>query len=137
MNQATLSKSWTLSQRLKFARVGAGLDQAELGARVGAARASISNYERGLADPPASVFVRWAGATGVTLDWLAEGVAANDETPAESISTRVSDLCAPRDLNPEPADYGSALGGGFAFINLPSIPNSAAELLATWAELVP
>ena len=66
--------SWTLAQRLKFARVGAGFDQQEIADRVGASRPSVSGYERGLTEPSASVFVRWANATGVTLDWLAEGV---------------------------------------------------------------
>lgn len=78
MMQEPVQTTWSLAQRLKFARVGAGLDQAVLADKVGAARASISNYERGVAEPSASVFVRWANATGVTLDWLAEGVSADN-----------------------------------------------------------
>jgi transcriptional regulator with XRE-family HTH domain len=66
--------TWTLADRLRRARLLAGLEQAELAQKVGASRASISNYETGKAQPTATVFVLWAEATGQTLEWLAEGI---------------------------------------------------------------
>ncbi|MFJ3394015.1 helix-turn-helix domain-containing protein [Leifsonia aquatica] len=74
--------TWTLADRLKKARLLSGLDQATLADRLGIARNSISNYETGRSEPNASTFVRWASATGVSLEWLAEGV--NATTPAEA-----------------------------------------------------
>ena len=78
MTYTPVQTTWTLQQRLKFARVGAGLDQQQLADSVGTSRASVSGYERGVAEPSASVFVRWANVTGVTLDWLAEGVSVDN-----------------------------------------------------------
>ncbi|MGG7509424.1 helix-turn-helix domain-containing protein [Plantibacter sp. YIM 135249] len=66
--------TWTLSDRLKKARLLAGLEQAELAARIGASRTSISNYETGRNEPTVSVFVAWSRVTGAPLEWLAEGV---------------------------------------------------------------
>lgn len=117
MNDSPAVKNWNLAQRLKFARIGAGLDQGELASRVGTARSSVSNYERGLAEPSASIFVRWANETGVTLDWLAEGI----ETQKAPALVGEGRLYTPRDSNPEPADYGSV-----------TIPDFAAELIASW-----
>ena len=52
----------------------AGLEQAELAAKVGSSRTTISNYETGRSEPTATVFVLIAEATGASLDWLALGV---------------------------------------------------------------
>lgn len=78
----------SLARRIKVARVGADLDQVTLAERVGVSRQTISHWERGGAEPGLTAAVRLALATGVSLDWLAEGVetemapAANDGSQA-------------------------------------------------------
>ncbi len=84
--------AWTLLDRLKYARLLAGMEQAEIAARLGVARTTVSAWETGRTEPSATNFVRWAHVTGQPLEWLAEGI--NDKTPAEagvvsSVSTRV------------------------------------------------
>ena len=69
-----------LTERLRVARLSAGLDQAQIARRIGVARQTVSNWERGLAEPSATYFVLWARATGQSLEWLAEGV--HDKAPA-------------------------------------------------------
>lgn len=63
-----------LAKRMKAARILAGLDQAQIAERVGVARQTVSGWERGLSEPSATYFVRWAKATGQPLEWLADGV---------------------------------------------------------------
>lgn len=76
--------TWTLTDRLRKARLLAGLEQSDLAEMLRVSRNSISNYENGKTEPSATTFVRWAAATGVTLEWLAEGIRVNDKTPAEA-----------------------------------------------------
>jgi len=68
------NETWTLTDRLRKSRLLAGLEQAEIAAALGVARNTVSNWEHGRSEPPASAFVRWSRATGVPLEWLAEGV---------------------------------------------------------------
>lgn len=124
MNTITYVKPISLASRLKVARVGAGLDQRELAKMVGVSRGSISNWERGEAQPSLGNAVAVAQATGVTLEWLAEGVGVNEKTPTAN-SGEGLDPCAPPDLNREPIDYGFG-----------AIPDTAAELIEAWAEAV-
>ena len=63
-----------LAKRLRAARIIADLDQAGIAERIGVSRQTVSNWERGLAEPGATYFVRWAKETGQPLEWLAEGV---------------------------------------------------------------
>jgi transcriptional regulator with XRE-family HTH domain len=75
--------SGDLADRLRRARLLAGLEQAQLAAAMGVARTSISNYECGRTTPSAATFIHWAQATGTPLDWLAQGVPAihDNSTP--------------------------------------------------------
>jgi transcriptional regulator with XRE-family HTH domain len=66
--------AWTLVDRLKKARQLAGMEQTDIADALGVARNTVSNWENGRSEPSASAFVRWARATGVPLEWLAEGV---------------------------------------------------------------
>ncbi|TQM25101.1 helix-turn-helix transcriptional regulator [Microbacterium kyungheense] len=66
--------AWTLVDRLKKSRLLAGLEQSDLADACGVSRNTISNWETGRSEPSASAFVRWARTTGVTLEWLAEGI---------------------------------------------------------------
>lgn len=45
-----------------------------MAARLNVGRSTISNWERGLAEPQVSHFVRWARITGQPLEWFAERV---------------------------------------------------------------
>ncbi|WP_425468280.1 helix-turn-helix domain-containing protein [Protaetiibacter larvae] len=70
MNDTSLG----LAKRLRAARLLVDLEQADIAVRVGVARQTVSNWERGLTEPSATQFVRWAHVTGQPLEWLAEGV---------------------------------------------------------------
>ncbi|AGW42470.1 two-component system regulatory protein [Leifsonia xyli subsp. cynodontis DSM 46306] len=70
-----------LHKRLRMARIGADLEQADISERLGVARNTVSNWETGRSEPSATHFVQWALICGVPLEWLG---AINDETPAEA-----------------------------------------------------
>jgi transcriptional regulator with XRE-family HTH domain len=61
---------WNLADRLRKARISAGLEQADLEEIAGISRKSISNYENGRTVPSKPVLLSWALACGVDLDWL-------------------------------------------------------------------
>ena len=65
-------------------RQGAGLTQAELGAKLNYSDKSISKWERGEAIPDAYVLTQMAGIFGVTVDYLLSSHDAWEGTPAES-----------------------------------------------------
>ena len=69
---------WTVQDRLRKARESAGLEQAELAARIGVARTTIGNYERGITPPKRPLLLSWALATGVPSDWLESGKESPD-----------------------------------------------------------
>jgi DNA-binding XRE family transcriptional regulator len=62
---------WSLPDRLRKARLHAGLEQTELETMTGISRKSISNYENGYTEPNRPVLLSWALACNVPLDWLA------------------------------------------------------------------
>ena len=63
-----------LATRIRVARVGAGLDQEQIAVACGTSRGTVSNWELGRHQIKLTDAVRLAAATGVTLEWLAEGV---------------------------------------------------------------
>ncbi len=94
-----------LRKRLKAARLLADLEQAELAERIGVARQTVSNWERGLAEPSATHFVRWAKVTGQPLEWLAEGIEVRPEgfePPAYWSVADLEDLCPCEDGHEDP-----------------------------------
>lgn len=73
-----------LGRRLRAARNLAGLDQVGMSRLLKVGRSTISNWETGISEPDATQFVRWAAYTGQPLEWLAEGIIGDEETPAEN-----------------------------------------------------
>lgn len=88
-----------LPLRLRIARTAARMDQQQLAAAIGVARNSVSNWERGVSEPTASAFIRLARATGVSLEWLAEGVPDDQDDAADDADAAPS----PYDPRPSPA----------------------------------
>ena len=72
-----------LPDRLRAARVGAGLDQSELAETMGISRGSVHNYEVGATTPRRPVLTAWATATGYDLHWLESG-----DEPAHKVALR-------------------------------------------------
>lgn len=70
---AAVVPEWTLGDRLRKARLHAGLEQSELAAQTGISRASIVNYENGHTTPSRPSVLSWALCTGVSLEWLMGG----------------------------------------------------------------
>jgi len=62
--------TWTLADRLRKARLHAGLDQRALAAALGLSHASVAHYELGRRRPSRVTVARWALACGVSVDWL-------------------------------------------------------------------
>ena len=61
-------------ERIKRARLSAGLSQNDLAVQVGTTNMSISRLERGVhSDMRASLLLAIADATGTSLDWIATG----------------------------------------------------------------
>ena len=80
----TLTPTFTLGERLRKARTDARLDQVELAERLGIARNTLSNYETGRSVPTFDIAYHWARMTAVSLDWLADGMAAEESRLSES-----------------------------------------------------
>lgn len=63
----------TLGARIRQRREALGLDQAELGARVGVARSQVSVWENGHQVPGGANLVKLARALEVTSEWILGG----------------------------------------------------------------
>ncbi len=63
-------KDETLGNRLKDARAGAGLTQAELADRVGVSRKTINTVENGVFVPSTLLALKLAAALGTTVERL-------------------------------------------------------------------
>lgn len=97
----------TANERMTRGRLWIGLDQAEMADLMGYSRNTISNWERGVSEPPFSAMVKWAAITGRSLDWIAFGD-RDDEAPAGGAGA--SDSSRLSDLNRRPVLYeGTAL----------------------------
>jgi transcriptional regulator with XRE-family HTH domain len=62
--------SITLGDRLRRARLDAGLDKVRLAELTGISRNSVANYESGRSRPRLPQVIAWSQATGAPLDWL-------------------------------------------------------------------
>jgi predicted transcriptional regulator len=69
----TMIPTWTIGDRMHKARRSSRIGSAEMADRIGATRATVSNYENGRTEPPIKVIQRWSEATGVPITWLIEG----------------------------------------------------------------
>ncbi len=93
--QGGVVPEWTLGDRLRKARLHAGLEQAELATELGIARNSVASYENQRTAPRRPVLLAWAMRTGVSLDWLVGDTPSRPDGDAGWAS---------RGSNPEPAD---------------------------------
>lgn len=67
----TAAPSITYHDRLRRARLDAGLEQRALAELVGCSPSTISAVETGKQELGALRLFRWAAACGVSLDWVA------------------------------------------------------------------
>lgn len=94
MNYATdkpLIPVFHVGDRLAKARELAGITQTEFGDAIGASRATVSRWERGLGVKKSTILL-YAMRTGVPSEWIETG-----------------EWCTPPDLNREPTDSGSGM----------------------------
>ena len=83
---ATFIPEWTTADRLRKARESACIDQAELADRIGIARQTVNNYERGRTTNYRRIVLnQWALATGVPVEWLTAGT--SPDTPSELVES--------------------------------------------------
>lgn len=85
--------TWDVADKLVKARTSAGFSQTELAEAMGVGRATVARAEQGVAKPRRPVFLAWAFATGVDLDWL---MSTDEPTP--------DDGCPQQGSNLRPAD---------------------------------
>ncbi len=70
-----------LGERIKRARVAAGLSQRELASRAGLSAMAVSKFERGLANPTSRTLIRLAHALGTRLEFFLRPAAAELQRP--------------------------------------------------------
>ncbi len=75
---STFTEELTLGERLARARNHAGMSQGRLAAELGCHPRSMVNYEAGNRKISLDLACRWAAATGVPLDYFADGVGVTD-----------------------------------------------------------
>ncbi len=80
-----------IHDRLRKAREVAGYDQGPLAAVIGISRSTVVNYETGNTSADRLkpyVVQRWAEATGVSFEWISDGVLDLTPPPAEGQNER-------------------------------------------------
>jgi transcriptional regulator with XRE-family HTH domain len=73
--------TWTLADRLRKARMSAGLDQRELAQLMDYSHGAIAQWESGHRNARPRVLKLWALATGVPFDWLCYGEQGSSGDP--------------------------------------------------------
>lgn len=112
---------WTLGDRLRKARIDAGLTQAQLEEHAGISRRSAVNYEQGKTAPGRKELIAWSVATGVPLVWLETG-----EAPSETPNPRGGQFVkATRRLRVEKAENRCSLPLDVPRLAVPDLPRVA------------
>jgi transcriptional regulator with XRE-family HTH domain len=75
---------WTVGDRMRKARIYAGMTTDEMAADIGRTRHTISNYERDVTKAPLLVLRLYALRTQVPLDWLQNGTEDGPMPPSTS-----------------------------------------------------
>ncbi len=83
MTTITLNGTLPLGKLLQMFRQMAGLDQTQMGERIGASRPTISAWERGEREPSFSQVVAWSHITGQPIDALVAAVEAGTDYRSE------------------------------------------------------
>ena len=97
--------------RLKSARLAAGLTQRELAERAGVSQSLVAQIERGEREPGRNALRRLAGALGTTVSWLlGERIATprGDYVPHPELKKILADAQAPSGLHTLATDYSLA-----------------------------
>lgn len=93
--------TWTIADRIKRARLLAGLDQDDVAEACGVARPTVSAWETGKTEPKFSSLVRVARLTGQPLEWFAAAVNAETaSTEVEAVSSLSQHSVRPKGLEP-------------------------------------
>lgn len=82
--------TWTLGDRLRKARVQAGLSRDTLAEHLGVTIAAISKWEVGTREPSVTVVRKWSQATETELVWLVEGDSSSTQKSTRKPSVRRS-----------------------------------------------
>ncbi|WP_425561184.1 helix-turn-helix domain-containing protein [Microbacterium sediminicola] len=87
--------------RLRASRTFVNVDQAQMAAMLGYSLRTVSNWERGISEPPLSALAGWARITRRSIDWIAFGD-GDEEAPSPDGASNRSHL---RESNPRPIHY--------------------------------
>lgn len=80
---------WTIGDRMRKARIYAGMSTDEMARDIGRTRRTISNYESDSTHAPVLVLRQYAVRTGVPLSWLRTG---SIEPDGDNGGTRIATL---------------------------------------------
>lgn len=110
--------TWTLADRMRKARIDAGLSVDEICEVIGITRKSVYNYEGGATRPLLPILRAWADVTGTWEQWLTDGIDPTRPQPSVSPLRVVTDsshdlptMCPQQDSNLQPTDYKSVRVG--------------------------
>ena len=105
MNTNTKVGRPTIGELLSKLRRDVGMDQDEIAVRLGIARNTVSNYERGRSMPPLDVVYGWSRITGVSIEWIVrEAWERPDPEMLDYTNPDYETGRARRDSNPQPSD---------------------------------
>ena len=78
---------WTVGDRMRKARIYAGVTTDEMADDIGRTRHTISNYERDVTTAPLLVLRQYAMRTQVPIEWIQHGIGA-PPAPTEPATAR-------------------------------------------------
>lgn len=77
---------WTLGDRLRKARVAAGLNQTELGEQISVSRRQIIDYENDKKRPSRGHLLLWQMITSVPAEWIETGTVPGPDDDPEPVT---------------------------------------------------
>ncbi|CAN5645144.1 hypothetical protein BH24ACT15_BH24ACT15_31820 [soil metagenome] len=92
-DQTEVVPRWTTGERLRKARIVAGLTPEEMATDIGRSDRTIRNYESDTTQAPLLVVRQYAMRCGVPLAWLMD---QGDSEPTSTDSARYPYTCHPR-----------------------------------------
>jgi transcriptional regulator with XRE-family HTH domain len=96
-----------LGERIRAARIAAGLTQREVGDRFGIDRVNVTQWEAETTKPDADKLPALADVLKVSLDWLMTGVGPSPPVPAPKRNVKSIDDDPPANYRPPPDILGA------------------------------
>lgn len=116
----------TLAERIKTARLSAGLNQVEMGIKAGVSSSTASRWEQGKRIPRSDEMSKLASVLGVSVDWLING---GDDAPAVNSGIMQTNVNGDNSIHGADAPIRANMllyaGPDGARVELPNTPENA------------